>query len=461
VRRQHVVLGGAGKRGLSGEDLVGQHAHRVDVGAVIDLRVAGDLLGSHVRRRSEHRAADRRLAQRSGHSEIGHERVARREQHVVGLDVAVHDAVRVRVGERVAHVAQYRDRGVERQRPAALEALPQRSARLERHDVEEAPIRLTRIEQRDDVRMMQLGDDLDFAQESLRPEQGRDRRIQNLDGDVATVLHVAREMHRCHAPAAHHPRGPVARGERRRKIDRVVGEQLREPLRRRACQQRGFALAVGPQALERGAPRGIAAAQTRDQVGAPLGRRLEQRVDERRDVGQAGQSVLERVAQQHARLDPVPLHRPDRQSERVGRLLFRQSAEEAALDDLRQPRRQRRQPLQRLVERQEHVGLVVAGHGVGVERDARAVTAAAFERPALARPIDEHVAHRERGARQQVPAVLPARTGAIGQLEVRLMDQRRGGERAAAIGARQAPVGDRPQLAVGEREQGILPDVVF
>ena len=42
--------------------------------------------------------------------EVGDDRRAAREQHVVGLDVAMHDAALVRVRQRLRHVAQDADR---------------------------------------------------------------------------------------------------------------------------------------------------------------------------------------------------------------------------------------------------------------------------------------------------------------------------------------------------------------
>ena len=59
VRGEQLVRRAARERRLPGEQLVRQHAERVDVGAVIDVRIGARLLGRHVRRRAE-RHAERR-----------------------------------------------------------------------------------------------------------------------------------------------------------------------------------------------------------------------------------------------------------------------------------------------------------------------------------------------------------------------------------------------------------------
>ena len=50
-----------------------------------------------------------RGADRFRDAEVGDDRRAAGEQHVVGLDVAMHDAALVRVGERLRHVLQDAD----------------------------------------------------------------------------------------------------------------------------------------------------------------------------------------------------------------------------------------------------------------------------------------------------------------------------------------------------------------
>ena len=110
------------KGGCAGEHLVRRDAERVDVGAMVDVGIGGGLLGRHVERRAERRAgvgervpsrspprAPRR-AERLGDAEVGDRGRAAGEQDVVRLDVAMHDAALVRVGERARDVLEDRDR---------------------------------------------------------------------------------------------------------------------------------------------------------------------------------------------------------------------------------------------------------------------------------------------------------------------------------------------------------------
>ena len=94
---------------------------------MVDIRVTGGLLRRHVGRCADRRAGlGQRVALRSVRAtrdglrdaEVRHRGAAAREQHVVGLDVAVHDAVAVRIRERARDVAQDADRLVERHRAA-------------------------------------------------------------------------------------------------------------------------------------------------------------------------------------------------------------------------------------------------------------------------------------------------------------------------------------------------------
>ena len=102
------------KRRHARQQLVEQHAQRIDVRPRINVQAAqGRLFRAHVGRRADHvlEAGEERLLrqllpQRLGHAEINHlgHRLAvmQRHQHVARLDVAVNDALLMRVLHRLA-----------------------------------------------------------------------------------------------------------------------------------------------------------------------------------------------------------------------------------------------------------------------------------------------------------------------------------------------------------------------
>src|SRR5258707_808537 len=92
----------------SRDELVRDDPPGVEIGALVDV-VTGRLLRRHIAGRSNRRSGageslDAWLSQRGvdglGDPEISNDRSSTREQHVLGLDIAMHDAVLVRVLER-------------------------------------------------------------------------------------------------------------------------------------------------------------------------------------------------------------------------------------------------------------------------------------------------------------------------------------------------------------------------
>ena len=183
---------------------------------MVHVRVARGLFRCHVRRRADghpdtrHRRLTPRIRERLGDPEIHHQCVPVREQDVVGLHVAVHDAASVGVRERVGHIAQDRQGLREGQGTGPCHTVPQRLALDVRHDVVGESVALTRVQQRQDVRMLQLRGDLDLAEEPARAQGGRQFRPQHLDGHLAAVLHVLGEPDDGHAARAKLPLQAIA-----------------------------------------------------------------------------------------------------------------------------------------------------------------------------------------------------------------------------------------------------------
>ena len=90
VRRHHRLRGRRRERRPAGQDLVAQHTERVEVRAVVGVRVRRRLLGRHVGRRAEREAGAGegrlpRLVERLGDAEVGHQRVPSESSTLSGL----------------------------------------------------------------------------------------------------------------------------------------------------------------------------------------------------------------------------------------------------------------------------------------------------------------------------------------------------------------------------------------
>ena len=80
-----------------------------------------------------------------------------------------------------------RTRVGDRELPLAVEPVAQRLALDERHHIEQQAVGLARVEQRQDVRVLQVRGDLDLREEALGAEHGGELGVQHLDGDLAVV----------------------------------------------------------------------------------------------------------------------------------------------------------------------------------------------------------------------------------------------------------------------------------
>ena len=155
------------RRRLPGQRLVEQRAERVDVGSKVQRavdfvdfrrRIAGRaqrLPGSlHDRPAAGHRARQAEIPDPR--------RPVIADENVPGLDVAVQDAFRVRVGEAVAHLADDPRRPFRRQPPLADDNLETPPGHKFHHEVRLAAL-VAEIIHRHDVRMVQPRHRLRFA----------------------------------------------------------------------------------------------------------------------------------------------------------------------------------------------------------------------------------------------------------------------------------------------------------
>ncbi len=191
----------------------------VDVDPVVEVRVGGGLLRCHVARRAERDAgggellAAGGLAHRLGHAEVGHQRVPAGNHHVVGLDVAVDHFLAVGVGQRVHHFDEDLHGVMHRQLTDAGQPVAERLAVDVRHDEVEEAAGFTGIVERENVRVLQAGGDLDLAEEALAAERGGQFGPQHLERHLAAVPDVLGQVHRGHAAGADFPLDAVLVGE--------------------------------------------------------------------------------------------------------------------------------------------------------------------------------------------------------------------------------------------------------
>ncbi len=204
VRRGAARVGG--ERQLAREHPEQDGAEGEDIRPLV-LRRAAPLLRRHVRGRP---AADAAVPERVREPEVEHlHGAALAQEHVAGLEVAVRDAVRVRVrdggrdldadGERVARA--HRPRG---------EAVRERLAAEQLEDEVGAVLRSADVAERDDVRVREPRRDLGLPQELLLARRRGGAGAHRLERDRSAAPEVARLPDDAEAAAADLPQERVA-----------------------------------------------------------------------------------------------------------------------------------------------------------------------------------------------------------------------------------------------------------
>jgi hypothetical protein len=101
------------------------------------------------------------------------------------------------------------DRLVDREPALAFQPVAQRLALHERHDEPQVTLGLTRVEDGQDMGVLEAGGESDLTAESRRADRGRHVRVQNLDGHPAFVPRVVGEPNGGHPTAAELPEHAV------------------------------------------------------------------------------------------------------------------------------------------------------------------------------------------------------------------------------------------------------------
>jgi hypothetical protein len=230
---------GVAERVLQREQLPDARREREHVRALVG-RQAAALLGRHVGRGSGRHAGARQVARGThlGYAEVEHDRLAvRRDHHVGRFDVAVHDAAQVRVAQPECDLLRDADRGfppstreqlaarmlrrreraqivaAQRRRIAALHAragLLDRGPCDELHREERHALVFAREIHRDERGMLELGDRVDLAAETLaRALEVEQLGPDDLERDAAVQRLLDRFVDDAHAAAADAPQQPV------------------------------------------------------------------------------------------------------------------------------------------------------------------------------------------------------------------------------------------------------------
>src|ERR1700716_4255297 len=84
----------------------------------------------------------------------------------------------------------------------AVESLSKRLALDVRHHIIKQALYLTRIEERQDVRMIETGRHSDFAKEPVGAERSGQLRVQHLERHHALVLRILGQIDSCHSAAS-------------------------------------------------------------------------------------------------------------------------------------------------------------------------------------------------------------------------------------------------------------------
>ena len=197
-------LGGAARIGrISDQHLVQNGPQGIGVGGCTHGLISGRLFRAHVVRRAQAQARFGQSVASSGtHSqcdpEICHDRLTVLEQDVARFDISVDDSVLVRVLERTGNLRGKSHRLINRKLFLPVDAVTERLTLHIRHDVEKESLGFTGVEERKDVRMLEIGGDLDLSKKAFGSDDSRQFRLQDLESDIAVVLQVLGEIYRRH-----------------------------------------------------------------------------------------------------------------------------------------------------------------------------------------------------------------------------------------------------------------------
>lgn len=274
-RGERSLLVRRSERHTAGERVIEDRADRVDVGARTHLvQIPARLLGCHVLHRAENRSTRRLRAVRFGTAcsrrGLGFLAAKQRrllalldparetpvrdvrlsepaDEDVRGLEIPVHDALLVRIGERVAHLEDHFEHASERptftSAPREFERLGERDPTHEGHrEVGTAAGVETEVVHREDPWMLESRGRTRFEEESTQcATVGRRRpsgtRTQRLQREVAVQVAIVHACHDAHASACDARELGVAHSATVRSVEELQRGTRRVIGRLVACQR--------------------------------------------------------------------------------------------------------------------------------------------------------------------------------------------------------------------------------
>ena len=191
------------ERALRSQQLIGHESGREDVGTRVN-RLSGKLLGRDVVERAEQRTGLREAAvSESRDAEVENTYAPLGvDHHVRGLDVAMDDALGVRVvksGQQLVQPSEFLSDG---HRPPAGDDVGKRLSGDVLHDDERTVEERAGLEDGDDVRVTQRAGRPRLGAEPAAQVLFVEPLVQELDGDEAFDVRIASEVHTPHAAAA-------------------------------------------------------------------------------------------------------------------------------------------------------------------------------------------------------------------------------------------------------------------
>ncbi len=214
------------KRFVPRQQFVQHDSQAEDVGARVHaVCFAAGLFGTHVRGRPGKAATEAEILVGQRQAEIGDEGLALGvQQDVGGLDVAMHESLRVRVMQRLRHRDDEADR-FPRRHPPRKHARRQVLAGNEfGNDVTAPVLRPSCVVDRNDAGVIQAGDQAGFGQVGLHvPRLAHAPRLGDLDRHVASQFVVPGQVHAAEAALGQHAQHAIAADLVRRCFGRQLG----------------------------------------------------------------------------------------------------------------------------------------------------------------------------------------------------------------------------------------------